>query len=41
MMKTQNPNANLGHPSIILSTNDIDATYKELKDNGVKVTDIM
>lgn len=41
MMKKQNPNANLGHPSIILSTNDIETTYNELKNNGVKVTDIM
>lgn len=41
LMKSQNPNASLGHPSIILSTQDIEATHNEMKEKGIKVTDIM
>ncbi|WP_354090703.1 VOC family protein [Clostridium gasigenes] len=41
MMAAQNPKINLGHPSIILSTNDIDKTYDELKENNVEVGELM
>ena len=41
MMAAQNPNANLGHPSIILSTSDIEKTHAELKEKGVTVGNIM
>ncbi|MBB6622368.1 VOC family protein [Clostridium gasigenes] len=41
MMASQNPKINLGHPSIILSTNDIDKTYDELKENNVEVGELM
>lgn len=41
MMAAQNPNTNLGHPSILLSTSDIDKTYNELKENNVSVGDLM
>lgn len=40
MMKEQNPAANVGHPSLILSTDEIDRTYEELKSNGVKLDEI-
>lgn len=40
-MKTQNPSANLGHPSIILSTADINSAYEEIKKNEVKVGPLM
>ena len=41
LMKSQNPNINIGHPSVILSTSDIDATYKELKEKEVAVGELM
>ena len=41
MMESQNPAANVGHPSILLSTTDIDKTYSELKDNGVELGKLM
>lgn len=41
MMKSQNPSANLGHPSLILSTRDIERAHKEMKEKGIEVTDIM
>ena len=41
MMKSQNPNANLGHPSVILSTKNIEKAHNEMKENGVDVDDIM
>ena len=41
MMEPQNPAANVGHPSILLSTTDIDKTYSELKDNGVELGKLM
>ena len=30
-MESQNSNTNTGHPSILLSTNNIDETYNKLK----------
>lgn len=41
LMKSQNPNINIGHTSVILSTSDIDATYKELKEKEVEVGELM
>jgi lactoylglutathione lyase len=41
LMAAQNPNTNLGHPSILLSTNNIDKTYNELKEKNVKVDDLI
>ncbi len=41
LMKSQNPNTNVEHPSIILNTRNIEGTYKTLKENGVSVQDIM
>lgn len=41
LMKKQNPNNNTEHPSIILSTKNINKTYDNLKSKDVKVTDLM
>lgn len=41
MMKTQNPKTNVEHPSIILSTKDIEKAYDEMKNNSVEVGDLM
>lgn len=41
MMKMQNPNTNVEHPSVMLSTDNIESTYEEIKNNGVKVGEIM
>lgn len=41
MMLKQNPNANVSHPSIILSTDSIEDTYNELKENGVELGQLM
>lgn len=40
-MKKQNPNANVEHPNVILSTKDIDAAYAELQEKGVEVEQMM
>ena len=40
-MLAQNPNANVKHPNIILSTNDINSTYDEIRNKGVIVGDLM
>lgn len=40
LMLAQNPNTNVGCPSILLSTKDIAATYEELKQNSVKVGEL-
>ena len=40
-MLAQNPQANVSHPNIILSTTDIRETYDEMKSNGVEVSEIM
>ena len=40
-MKMQNPETNVGHPSVLLSTNNIEKTYEEFKNNGVKVGELM
>ena len=41
LMLAQNPQANVGHPNIILSTHDIESTYNEMKTNEVEVGEIM
>ena len=41
LMLVQNPQANVGHPNIILSTDDIESTYNEMKTNEVEVGEIM
>lgn len=40
-MLTQNPKANVSHPGIMLSTDDIESTYSEMKSNGVEVEEMM
>ena len=41
LMLAQNPQANVGHPNIILSTDDIESTYNEMKTNEVEVGEVM
>ena len=41
IMKAQNPHANLGHPNVILSTDDIESTYNEMKSKDIQVEDLM
>ncbi|MCC3865055.1 VOC family protein [Terrisporobacter petrolearius] len=41
LMLAQKPGANVSHPNIILSTNDIETTYNELKSKGVNVKNLM
>ncbi|MFL0247179.1 VOC family protein [Candidatus Clostridium stratigraminis] len=40
-MLAQNPSANVSHPSILLSTTDIESTYNEMKNNSVEVDEMM
>lgn len=40
-MKSQNPEANVSHPNIILSTSDIQSTYDEMKAKDIKVEELM
>ncbi|MCS0788315.1 VOC family protein [Cytobacillus pseudoceanisediminis] len=39
-MEQQNPSA-VAHPSILFSTNDIEAAYDQMKQNGVEVEDML
>ncbi|MBD8847115.1 VOC family protein [Priestia megaterium] len=39
-MEQQKPEA-VAHPSILFSTNDIEAAYEKMKQNGVKVEDLL
>ena len=41
MMLAQKPSANVGHPNVILSTDNIEESYNELKEKGVEVSEIM
>lgn len=41
LMKKQNPETNTAHPSIFLSTKDINSTYEDLKSKNVRVTELM
>lgn len=40
-MLSQNPSVNVLHPSIMLSTADIESSYNEMKANAVEVGEIM
>jgi len=40
-MQQEDANVNVGNPSIILSTSDIDETYKKMKANKVEVDQLM
>ena len=37
MMEAQNPKVNVGHPSVMMSTDNIEEAYKELLEKGVSV----
>ncbi|WP_303006632.1 VOC family protein [Romboutsia ilealis] len=41
MMLDQKPSANVEHPNVILSTDNIEESYNELKEKGVEVSEIM
>lgn len=41
MMEMQNPSTSVAHPSILLSTTDIEAAHSKMKENGVEVEGIM
>lgn len=41
LMEAQNPEADTGHPSVILSASDLKVTHERLKKNGVRVEEIM
>ena len=41
IMKQQNPQASVEHPSIILTTKDIKSAYEQLQAQGVKVGKLM
>lgn len=41
MMQKQNPSMNVEHPSILLSTTDIEAAHTQMKENGVEVEELM
>lgn len=41
MMQKQNPSTNVEHPSILLSTTDIEAAHTQMKENGVEVEELM
>lgn len=41
LMISQNPEANVSHPNIILSTDDIESTYNEMKSKDIVVEDLM
>ncbi len=41
LMKAQNPATNVEHPSILLSTSDIESSYEEMKSKDVEVGELM
>ncbi|WP_019240282.1 MULTISPECIES: VOC family protein [Bacillus] len=41
LMKQHNPSQNVEHPSVILSTNNIESAYAEMKEKGIEVDEIM
>lgn len=41
LMLAQNPKTNVLHPSILLSTTDIENAYSQMKSNGVEVGELM
>lgn len=40
-MQAQNPETNVGHPSVFLSTTDIDSTYQSFQEHGIEVGELM
>lgn len=40
LMEAQNPKVNVGHPSVMMSTDNIEEAYKELLEKGVSVGEI-
>jgi len=41
VMKQQSPETNVEHPSVLLSTVDVESAHKKMKANGVEVEAIM
>jgi len=41
LMMAQNPTTNVAHPSILLSTTDIESAYEEMKAKDVEVGELM
>ena len=41
LMLSQNPQANVTHPSVLLSTEDIESAYNKMKERGVQVGELM
>lgn len=41
LMKSQNPSINVGHPSVMLYTRDIEKSYSDMKSIGIVVGEIM
>ena len=41
LMKSQNPSINVGHPSVMLYTKDIEKSYSDMKSIGIVVGEIM
>ena len=41
LMMSQNPSTNVSHPSIILSTTDVESAYNKMKINGVEVGELV
>ncbi len=41
LMIAQNPKANITHPSILLSTKDIESAYSDMKEKNIKVGELM
>ncbi|MEG0856366.1 MAG: VOC family protein [Terrisporobacter sp.] len=41
LMKSENPCANVEYKKVILSTEDLENAHKQMKANGVEVTDIV
>lgn len=40
LMMSQNPSTSVAHPSILLSTKDIDSSYEQMKSKGVEVGEL-
>lgn len=40
LMQKKKPTANVGHPNVILSTQEIEKAYDQMKENGVEVGEL-
>ena len=40
LMQKKTPTANVGHPNVILSTQEIEKAYDQMKENGVEVCEL-